>query len=450
VRLLGLEQGTISWNHNSLGLQSRAFTLCGERWKAREGIQVLINAAATPQAHAKACLAVSQQAFEGMLQPVLRMEAEDTARNLSKSKSRVEQGVVEAHDELDMISEPCAQLRRERNFLRAWAAADSANKLQLPADSLLVVPRLFENVVVNSDEDPYVVKREEEALSVLVMEDLTTAGFKPFVVYDKLSREDGMALVEALADFYAATWRIRSRLGRVNYDELIDKEQAAKAAMSMWQTDDAKQQHRSPLVKLVDSLRNEGQTDAADATEQNIESFVEHMFNDTSRSLSYCHGKIWAHNLLFRRDKDSTKITGVALVDFGGYRLACPVTDLFGFLYTSLNLDVRFSGNNFDFNRAYIARFGSQAAGYVFGPPMLVIPLRTAVHAECTTLAYFVEPELWSITDETSARGVGSFIMAAKAVALQQQTDDKVAGQRSNEGEAVADAGTLRQRKRQV
>ena len=52
-------------------------------------------------------------------------------------------------------------LKRERQFLRSWAAAKEAGELNLPEDSLLVIPELFDGVATFGGDDTS-SQREED------------------------------------------------------------------------------------------------------------------------------------------------------------------------------------------------------------------------------------------------------------------------------------------------
>jgi Ser/Thr protein kinase RdoA (MazF antagonist) len=83
---------------------------------------------------------------------------------------------------------------------------------------------------------------------------------------------------------------------------------------------------------------------AAKRLENNLESVLDAMFDKAPGPMMLVHGDPWAHNLMFRRDAETGKLTGVALVDLAGYRPDVVATDLYGFITTSMNTEVRRSG----------------------------------------------------------------------------------------------------------
>jgi hypothetical protein len=102
-----------------------------------------------------------------------------------------------------------------------------SGELRLPDGSLLVIPRLFDDVVA----DEYAAEQEERPTS-LVLEDLVSMGFKPRKIEDNLTEEEAECLVLALADLHSAMWTIRDQICQGPYAELIDAGLCASVADS--------------------------------------------------------------------------------------------------------------------------------------------------------------------------------------------------------------------------
>jgi hypothetical protein len=411
ANLLGLAvasgKDSLECDFGSLGMQSRRFVLSGDRWE-REGRVAALDSQQPARAHAKCKPGFGLREISNARMERARAEAEAAARELGKTSEDVKAAGDRAAFESDLgLTDIGAQLKRERTFLRAWAAAYDVGELELPADSLLVVPRLFDGVVVNSAADPHAVEREEEKPSVLVMEDLAAAGFTPSIFVDGISEDEGYAVSAALADFHAGTWRMRHRLGFAHFidgDAASDlkHEQATRLALMHQGVQGLSRPAFQALlgqanavlrsVKIgAESEDGEPTYIAAKRFEKHMEGVLDAMFDKEPGQMMLVHGDPWAHNLMFRRDAETGKVTGVALVDLAGYRPGVVATDLYGFITTSMNADVRRSGGGMKrFEEHYAARLRSQY------PSENMFTFRTRAHAAATTLVYFTgDGRLW-------------------------------------------------------
>jgi hypothetical protein len=411
TNLLGLDvasgQDSLECDFGSLGMQSRRFVLSGDRWK-REGRAAALDSQQPARAHAKCKPGFDPREISNARMERARAEAEAAARELGKTSEDVKAAGERAAFESDLgLTDIGAQLKRERTFLRAWAAAHDAGELELPADSLLVVPRLFDGVVVNCAADPHAVEREEEKPSVLVMEDLAAAGFKPGNFVDGISEDDGYAISAALADFHAATWRMRHRLGFAHFIDGdaasdLEHEQATRLALMHQGVQGlSRPAFQALLEKATAVLRSEkcgAESEDKEPSyitakhfEKHMEGVLDSMFDKEPGQMMLVHGDPWTHNLMFRRDAETSKLTGVALVDLSGYRPGVVATDLYGFIFTSMNADVRRSGSRMKrFEEHYAARLRTQY------PHENMFTSRARAHAAATTLVYFVgDGRLW-------------------------------------------------------
>jgi hypothetical protein len=335
---LNLDQGgddQVKWNRKGLGLQSRSFQLTGSRWKGLGGQVVTdTDAAANGTAFAKVLSSWTVEAYRLAQQESGRKEAEECARELGKSNDEVvaagERAAQEAMVDMAGITETWLQMKHERTFLRAWAQAEAAGELKLPEDSLLVIPRLFDNVVVNGEA----AAAEEEKPSALVLEDLIAAGFEARHYWNPLSYDDAVAVALALGDFHAAMWRIHERLDAALADFVpsLTPEQAEthKKVRGWMFKRNMKTCLDSMNVKSMRELLLPLLDDMADVLVKDEE------------EMGFCiygHGDPWAHNMLLRRDPESGKVTGVAFVDFGSVKRMSPLIDFYGFLATSVRND---------------------------------------------------------------------------------------------------------------
>jgi hypothetical protein len=98
-------------------------------------------------------------------------------------------------------------LTRERHVLCTWHQAIAVDTLELPQDSPLKIPSLYDDAIV-----PTTREAQEAAPTVLVLEDLTAAGFTPRDYITILTAGDLNVVVDALADLHVALWHIRDRL----------------------------------------------------------------------------------------------------------------------------------------------------------------------------------------------------------------------------------------------
>jgi len=206
ISLLGLDMSEgkdeVIWLDKSLGLQSRCFLVRGERWKGR-GKQPVVDptAAAGGTAFVKVLPRWNIKDIIADIRGAARNDAEKAARALGKSEDEVKAAGEQASQEVDVVefTEPSVQMARERQVLRAWQAAEEAGELKLPEDSLLVLPRLLDNVLTGPES-----AAEADKPTMLVFEDLVVAGFEVRSYKEAISVEDAVAVSGALADLHAA------------------------------------------------------------------------------------------------------------------------------------------------------------------------------------------------------------------------------------------------------
>lgn len=437
------------WDNKSLGLQSRRFVLQGNRWKGRAGTQLPIDNNAPASVHAKTLPPFTVPQLVAILEKSVRIAAEVSAKELGKNEDEIKAAGDIALQEvsLDFPTEPTVQLKRERKFLRAWASAALDGDLNLPSDTLLVVPRLFDDVVVDCFDDSGAVAREEDKPTVLIMEDLIAAGFKPNVFINPMHIDDLTALSLALADFHAAAWSIRLRLGHV--EEAKTNSGAAADGFPKLDT------FRDGLRAAVDSLRGQGESSTAETVMAQLPKIVTSLFEHEPEVTMYCHGDPWADNVMFRRDTETGKVNGVAFVDLAGYRLGSPLCDFYGFVSSSTSAEVR-QENEQMLSEVYTKRLGEQLkaeaqtdtdikegkgkggstkrrCNKAATPPdeeeVISVPKfdsKVCAHAMAMTVNFFLHEEMWLASDELRDRRTAALSQAAsfaKVVALDDRAE---------------------------
>jgi hypothetical protein len=401
----------VVWDDDNAGMQSQAFDIKSDRWKGRPGTQPPMDPHAKPSAHVKT-------------EP-----PPPVGGNFGNGMD------LDLNGALARALDATRQMTLERSFLRAWHEAVDAGELVLPADSLLVVPRLFEEL----DEGSSAWQREEDKPTVLVTEDLVAAGFLPTKHYYGLENERGEALAVALADFHAGCWQIRDRLHRITGAIPMDTECTADEADTMAFAKrkktlasehdtglaEIRQFHKKRMTAAVKQLRSGGDQEGTALSEVvaiNLDGILEAMDDRDPEVLLYCHNDPWAANTMFRFELDPVtkvhgRVNGVALVDFGSIGLGSPVADFIGFMRTSLDVQfIREPGTQVDkFSPTYVMRLWPQLPEQERQKPMFTIRDRAAALAQ--TLNFFAEPYLWQGSPSLKMRRVHAFSHAALLVA---------------------------------
>jgi aminoglycoside phosphotransferase (APT) family kinase protein len=85
----------------------------------------------------------------------------------------------------------------------------------------------------------------------------------------------------------------------------------------------------------------QGESQTAEAVMAQLRQIVTCLFEHTPQVAMYCHGDAWADNVMFRRDAETGKVNGVALVDLAGFRLGSPLCDFYGFVSSCTSAEVR-------------------------------------------------------------------------------------------------------------
>jgi hypothetical protein len=312
------------------------------------------------------------------------------------------------------------QMKRERCFLRIWQDAVDAGELVLPTDSLLVVPRLFEEF----DKGSPTYEREEDKLTVLVTEDLVAAGFETAEYLFGINDECAEALALALADFHAACWQIRDRLHRSTGLIPVDTECTADEADAMAITNrrvrvsemstgfaEIQRVTEQRLHAGVEQLRSAGDKEGAvvaDRVDKYSEAILDALSDREPGLLLYCHNDPWLANVMFRYELDPAtkqrgRVNGVAFVDFGSVALGSPVQDFTGFMRTGSNVEMLTEPGTFkeNFSSTYVVRLWPQLP-QKSRQDMFTIRERAVALAQ--VLSFFYEPHMWEGSPDRQQR----------------------------------------------
>ncbi len=420
-----------------LGLQGRSYILKGTRWK--EVLQFEAQAAVAKEA------ALTAEEERNQESAFVKIALEGSGSR----ESRV------------------SGVKCERQFLRAWAAAEKAGEISLPPDSLLVIPRLFDSLATFGGDEA-AARCEELFPSLLIMEDLCARGFKPNPISGdvSLSEEDANTIACALADFHTALWRIRDRLyssgailippGRESAPEPLKYEGASTdLEMMIW--------FREKVGGLYDFLRDNLGTrfqnlDKSDplylhslmkrARSDMIESYTDR----NCAPLLLIHGDAYPPNLMLRRDSTG-KITGVALVDLGSCVPGHPGRDVFGFLTLSVRASLWNVKHEFvdgktrllpgvygehcantrvrDMYANRLYKYLPKDAGIFTEPekcPRLnVFSVRSMAHAETHALSYCFNWTKWFVGDEELKQRYMRLIRMAVAYSMKSRSERRFA-----------------------
>jgi hypothetical protein len=382
---------------DSLGVQSSHFVVRSERWRGR-GRCAPLDPVKRPSAFVKA---VPRQSLIDAAKNDLasaRARAEARARELGMGDSAVasagDEAVAEAEaalaNALMLVDEPSVQLERERDVLRAWAAAEAAGELRLPPDSLLVVPRLLEETGSSRE-------------LVLVMEDLCAAGFSAQPLINSLSLEDCFAVVRALADLHGALTRIRDRVfggAAAAAAAALVRGRDSPLAVYRFERDlrnAIAHMRRGPPTPVIESesgvLLPNYDVDLAASLEPLVDEIVAAYRDEDAgpgpRVVS--HGDPWAHNMMLRRDAAGS-VTGVAFVDLGGVRFAHPGEDFFCFITSSTDMSVLGGKQTTELLKAFRQR---QIENGLLPQDSTLFCLRSRFHCITTSLYWFLDIERW-------------------------------------------------------
>jgi len=438
ISLLGLDvsagKDEIVWLDKSFGLQSRCFLVRGERWKGRGKQPVVDPLAGTAFVKALPTWSVEEAAERQRSEAKHKAEAEARASGATEEEATARG--EEASENIAVVewAEPSKQLAREREVLRALQAAEEAGELQLPEDTMLVIPRLLDNVV----EDEEVKQLEEEKPGFLVFEDLVAAGFVPQTHLQAISVEDGIAVSRALADLHGALWCIRARLFKEGGKPNEDKKEAFEVEAGK-----VRATYERLLRGAVAQLRGaKGGTPSADKFEPHIGDVSAAFVDANVGPVLVCHGDPWVHNVLLRRDASSGSVDGVAFVDMGN-----PLVDLFSFLGTMMDGRELFTKNNV-VQSQYEARLRQQLPQTINGDVEL-FSLRAKQHAYARMLAFFFDVKFWwvkglSLDNEPCLRAGLAFNVNANITRLAEK--EKYSIRNENELQVEGEGG-IRKRK---
>ena len=402
---------------DSLGVQSSHFVVRSERWRGR-GRCAPLDPAKRPSAFVKA---VPRQSLIDAAKNDLasaRARAEARARELGMGDSAVasagDEAVAEAEaalaNALMLVDEPSVQLERERDVLRAWAAAEAAGELRLPPDSLLVVPRLLEETGSSRE-------------LVLVMEDLCAAGFSAQPLINSLSLEDCFAVVRALADLHGALTRIRDRVfggAAAAAAAALVRGRDSPLAVYRFERDlrnAIAHMRRGPPTPVIESesgvLLPNYDVDLAASLEPLVDEIVAAYKDEDAgpgpRVVS--HGDPWAHNMMLRRDAAGS-VTGVAFFDLGGVRFAHPGEDFYCFITSSTDWTVLNGNPTFELQKAFRQR---QIENGLLPQDSKLFCLRSRFHCITTSLDWFLDIEHWKQEGLDTSRLLGVWMWAAQA-----------------------------------
>ena len=406
ISLLGLNSrdDEVVWLKDNLGLQSNCFLLKGNRWKGL-GKQPIVDTTVKSTVFVKMLPQISVQDMVIEMKQRARIKAEDDARILGKTESEIQQAGQEASDQIASIAfvDPSIQLLRERHVLRVFNAADDAGELKIPKDSLLVLPRLID--IKRSEE-------EEKKPTMLILEDLTAAGFETRKYTEALPLEDALAVAAALADFHAVLWRIQDRLGfQTSRLQNVDSDS-----------------YEANLRQCLDSFRKINPAYAGFADQ--CEPFVDHIVNAFTEidiePIILGHGDGWAHNVMLRRDKFTRKVNGVAFVDLGCVRMMSPVEDFYCFLGTMMDGKILKSGKD-ELRSAYQTRVQDQLGAILCDEDKINLFVgKRVLHALAVMLSIFFSNETWTVfneagEDEPHLRQLAAFRAACQTTYILQQ-----------------------------
>lgn len=393
---VGDDVDEVLWNRKGLGLQSRSFELSGSRWRDLGGQCVTDQEAAdrgTAFAKVLSSLTIEED-HSASPRESERKETENRAHELGKTTEEMsDHGGEQSDMNTKSNTEVCKQMKHGRTFLRVWAEAEAADELKLPEDTLLVIPRLYDNVIIRR-----FASAEEEKPTMLVLEDLNAAGFEAHHYWNALPREDVEAVVLALADLHAAMWRIHERLDIAFAEDIpsLSVDEAATAKKDKAWTfkrnmktcfDSLHEKIRDKLLPYLDDMANVYMEEEAD-----------------TGICIYGHGDPWAHNFMLRRDPESGKVDGVAFVDFGSVKKMSPLIDFYGFLATSVQQDVFYSIGNkgsieVSMKTAYNSRMLTQMPDSikcnVKGQEIWLFNRLAIAHAHATIATYFWTMSAW-------------------------------------------------------
>ena len=383
VDLLGLDvegggDDEVTWLSDNLGLQSKCFLARGPRWKGLGKQPVVGDDSCT--AFVKMLPNWDIKGMVEIIRDGAREDAEKAARELGKSEEEVKvAGEVAAAEACDMnFAEPAIQIRRERVVLRAFKAAADAGELQLPDDSLLVIPRIFDNVVIDER-----LEEEESKPTFLVMEDLVAAGFEIRSYKDPISDEDAVAVASALADFHGALWRIKDRLG-IRVVESVDDR-------SVWQ-------YEKMLLSSLEEFRVHYSPSIIGAFTPYVSDIAKGSgFTDT-RPLILGHGDGWAHNVMLRRDQVTGKVNGVAFVDLGNVRPMHPLEDFFCFMGTMANASAwhtKVAEPRIEYERRLTTQLASDLFLDDSNQPIKLYSYRNQLRGRAAMIKYCTDIETW-------------------------------------------------------
>jgi hypothetical protein len=414
VSLLDLQVGTteapgadiIEWR-DGLGFQSKTISLRGPRWiahnKRKDDCDVVAKEGA---AFVKLLPNFTVKELQELLASQSHETAEVAARTLGKTEEEVSYAGKDAMKETATAAlnpaEPSLPLARERFFLRKWWDAVDSGELKLPDCSLLVIPRLFENVIADEHE-----AEQEERPTLLVMDDLASMGFKPRKIEDMLNEEEAKCLVQALADLHSAMWSIRDEICQGPFAELIDSgspptgvvTSVAATTTAAARTGVDKAGFASLIRQAIEeSVPYIDKPETLRPKETDVDLIVESAFDTDVGLRLLCHGDPWFHNFMIRCD-ESGCVTGVAFVDFSSVRKANIFTDLFGFLYTAGMVTRPVTGVKL--SDIYLQRLRPQLPLELTGEDMntftdRVKTIRAISNAFCNVMLYFVDAKLFS------------------------------------------------------
>lgn len=426
INLLGLDvsegKDEVVWLEKSLGLQSRCFLVRGERWKGR-GKQPVVDPTAVEKntAFVKVLPRWNIKDMIADIRRAARDDAEKSARALGKTEEEVKAAGEQASEEVDVVefTEPSLQMVRERQVLRAWQAAEEAGELKLPDDSLLVIPRLFDNVFTGPDST-----KEEDKPTMLVFEDLVAAGFEVRSYKEAISVEDAVAVSGALADLHAALWRIRERLG---FGDSVQETGTAVPGQSTANVGAGK--YEKMLRESLEELRQvEAYKKLVDLVDPFVPDIVAGAADHDLKPKVLGHGDPWAHNVMLRRDTATGLVNGVAFVDLGNVRMVHPLEDFFCFLGTMAIKDAWqvVSPVREVFESRLKKQMPAEMMSDAAGNGLELFSYRNQMHGRAAMLVFFFDHGVWRITNtagfpEPARRQVAAFAGVARVAEKRKQ-----------------------------
>ena len=386
VDLLGLdvERGggdEVTWLSDNLGLQSKCFLARGPRWKGLGKQPIVGGGDVSGTAFVKMLPNWDIKGMVEIIRDGAREDAEKAARELGKNEEGVKAAGEEAMEAVGDLNfaEPAIQIRRERVVLRAFKAAVDAGELQLPEDSLLVIPRLYDNVVIDER-----LEEEESKPTLLVMEDLVAASFEIRSYKDPISDEDAVAVASALADFHGALWRIKDRLG-IRVVESVDDR-------AVWQYEKMLRScfEEFKLFYTLGLLIGDVTPYTLDIAKGSVDT--------GAMPLILGHGDPWAHNVMLRRDRLTGKVNGVAFVDLGNVRPMHPLEDFFCFMGTMADKSawqLRNAAPRIEYERRLVDRLPPNLFLDGNNHPIQLFAYRNQLRGRAALIKYCTDINMW-------------------------------------------------------